>query len=96
MNMNSYYLVVEEWNYPTESGRNILDDFDTESDAMDCALKSANFEKQNFVDNCGDARNIEEMIQLYDNEYPGYIITPKNCSDPFFYVTKVIEVNKFK
>ena len=93
--MSKYYIVVDEWNYPNESGHNIIDDFDTEKDAMECAFNSINFESVNFKNNCGDALPINEVKPFGKDEYRGYIITPKNCSDPYFYFVKVIEVNKF-
>ena len=42
--MKEYFIVVEEWNYPCESGRNIINDFDDYKSAMACAYNYINFE----------------------------------------------------
>lgn len=91
----SYFIVVEEWNYPCESGRNVLEDFDTMEEAMEYALAKAKEEVSNYNENCGDSLPIAVMNGNCGNEQSGYIISPKNGTDNYFYVTKVVEVKKF-
>lgn len=49
-----YYIVINEWNYPTESGREFIDDFDTIQEAETCAESECDKELDNFIEACGD------------------------------------------
>jgi len=44
-----YYIVVNEWNYPTESGRDIIGDFDTIEEAEKVAYSQCSQEMENFA-----------------------------------------------
>lgn len=43
-----YFIVVCEWNYPTESGRDIIGDYDTRKEAERAAKKEYDDEFDNF------------------------------------------------
>lgn len=43
-----YFIVVCEWNYPTESGREIIDDCDTREEAERVAKRQYDDEFDNF------------------------------------------------
>lgn len=45
-----YYIVVNEWNYPTESGREIIGDYDTLEEAKAVAKEQYNNELANFLE----------------------------------------------
>jgi hypothetical protein len=45
----TYYIVVNEWNYPTESGRDIIGDFDTIEEAEQVASQQVEEERDNFL-----------------------------------------------
>lgn len=44
-----YYIVVNEWLYPTESGRDIIGDFDTLEEAEQVAAQQVEEERDNFL-----------------------------------------------
>ena len=68
-----FYIVFNEWNYPTESGRDYVGDFDTREEAAQAA--EAEFEKEwdNFQDvthglyreACGVFNNEQGEIEGY-------------------------------
>ena len=43
-----YYIVMNEWNYPTESGRDFVGDFDTRHEAVLAAGEEYDKEFDNF------------------------------------------------
>lgn len=45
-----YYIVINEWNYPTESGREFIGDFDTLEEAREASKKEYENEYDNFLD----------------------------------------------
>ena len=85
-----YFVVVEEWNYPCESGRNIVDDFDTYDEALAKSMDMCENEMDNFCDNIkGDCLNPEEM----SGDERGVIITSKMGLDKFYYACRIFEIN---
>lgn len=84
--MPPYWLVWEEWNYPTESGREPHPvTFDMEEGAIAACMELAESERANFAGNgmdglpparCGD----------------GFIITTKMGLDPFYYYARFMKV----
>ena len=46
----TYYIVMNEWNYPTESGREFVGDFDSSMDAEFAAMSECNREEDNFLE----------------------------------------------
>ena len=49
--MSIYYIVVNEWNYENNSGREIIGDFDTLDEAERVAEFQYNEEYENFLQN---------------------------------------------
>ena len=80
-----YYIVINEWNYPTNSGREFLGDYDIESEAEDIAKQEYEKEYDNFLDNVdGDIWN--EGSGRMVNEYmdcEGYVLR-SNQKELFF------------
>jgi hypothetical protein len=66
-----YYIVMNEWNYPTESGRDFVGDYDTREEAVAAAEAEYEKEKDNFFevtsggwynDACGQFNNEDGSI----------------------------------
>ena len=81
-----YYIIVTEWDYPTESGRDIIDDFNTIEMARRVAKEEVDKECNNFLE-----RNIcikGEIIK--NNEIIGYQVYTK---DGRYFRSRIIEIN---
>lgn len=102
-----YYVVVEEWLYPTESGRNIIGAFDVSSQASDQAesvlLKArelAEAEEENFEINCKvdclpatQYCNVNGYNANMSKDEIGYIITSKIGLDNWYYAVRIIPIS---
>ena len=85
-----YFIVVEEWNYPYESGREIAEVYDTYEEALEKAKSLCEDEMDNFCDNIGgDCLNPEEL----GGDNKGVIITSKMGLDNFYYACRIFEVD---
>ena len=89
--MDSYYIAVEEWLYPTESGRNIVDDFDTKDEAVAYAKRAAGEEMDNFSAATGDDPLPPDEIA--DEGQSGAIVTAKNGLDDWYYAIRVFRID---
>ena len=88
---SKYYIVVTEWLYPTESGREVITDFDTKDEALVRCFELCDDELDNYAQACGvDYLAPEQYKDVEGNE--GVAITPKNGLDEWFFQAKVIEV----
>lgn len=78
-----YYIVINEWLYPTESGRDFVGTFDTLEEAVKAAKNEYDVEFQNFRDMngvymaaCGEVANSKTMeltgFSLNSSEYEEY------------------------
>jgi len=86
--MTPYYLVVEEWNYPTESGREVYaDTFDTKAEAL---AKCELIAKDEFVTNFAAAVGQDALPPGRCED--GTLVTTKMGLDPFYYYARVITV----
>lgn len=82
-----YYLVVEEWNYPTESGHDVFDrTYDSKEEALAMCEYLASLESVTFH------ANAKQDALPPEQYYTGYIITTKAGLDPFYYYARVVEV----
>lgn len=91
INMNAkYYIVVSEWNYPTESGREVITDFDTKDEALVRCFELCHDELDNYGLACGDYLAPEQYKD--DDGVEGVIVTSKNGLDEWYFKTKIIEV----
>lgn len=88
---SKYYIVVTEWLYPTESGRDVITDFDTKDEALVRCFELCDDELDNYGLVCGDYLAPEQ----YEDEDggTGVIVTAKNGLDEWYFKAKVIEVN---
>lgn len=90
---NRYYIAIEEWLYPTESGREFIDDFDTFEDAVKCAKELCESETYNFSHATGCDPLPPAVVELKpDGKSIRYVITPKNGLDDWWYSVKVVEM----
>lgn len=89
-NENPYYIVMEEWNYPCESGRNFVKDYDTFDEAMNCARKRCEEEETNFCENVKEDCLPAESFGG-PGEDSGFIVTTRMGLDDFYYRCIVIE-----
>ena len=87
---SKYYIVVTEWLYPNESGREVITDFDTKDEALVKCFELCDDELDNYSQVCGDYLTPEQYKDVEGNE--GVAITPKNGLDEWFFQAKVIEV----
>ena len=89
--MNSkYYIVVTEWLYPNESGREVITDFDTKDEGLVRCFELCDDEVDNYGQACGDYLPPEHFIDKDGVE--GVTITSKNGLDDWFFNAKIVEV----
>ena len=87
-----YYIVAEEWLYPTERGRDLVDDFDTYEDALARARELCKDEMFNFAQatRC-DPSNPTAFISP-DGSRQGVMIADNKGLDDWWYAAKIIPV----
>ena len=82
-----YFLVVEEWNYPTESGQDpdqvVYYSLD---EALDACEVMARAEMHNF----SDVTELDCLPPARCDD--GFILTTKMGLDPFYYFVRVVPV----
>lgn len=85
-----YYILVNEWNYPTESGREIIGDFDDLQDAEYHAKDECEREFDNFQEVCKDYYR-DGSGYFNDGNSTGYIMhSSQDESMDFFFRSVVI------
>lgn len=88
MTRSNYYIIVSEWNYPAESGRDVYSDtFDKKEDAFSKAKELAEGE----VDNCEYLNGYIDEHKPKEEHY-GYVL--KNSKYPPYFVVRVLEIEK--
>lgn len=87
---SKYYIVVTEWQYPTESGREVISDFDTKDEALVRCFELCDDELDNYVLVCDDYLPPEQYKNKDGTE--GVIVTAKNGTDNWYFKAKIIEV----
>lgn len=87
---NKYYIVVTEWLYPDESGREVITDFDNKDEALTRCFELCDDELDNYGLVCGDYLAPEQYKDKDGNE--GVTITSKNGLDDWFFNAKIVEV----
>lgn len=89
-----YYLLVDEWNYPTESGREPHSEtFDTLDGALRFAKNTAEAEEPTFEDCTGLDCLCAEECAPSNGDCGSVMVTCKNGLDPWYFATRVIKVN---
>jgi hypothetical protein len=86
---NKYYIVVTEWLYPTESGRDLCGDYDTYEQAMEVAKQLVEAERK---DNWCEATRTDPSTVDYYIDSDGYIITDVSGLEDWWFQAKVIKV----
>ena len=67
---NAYYIVVTEWLYPTESGRELCDDYDTYERALEVARQLVEDERR---DNWSEATHTDPSTIDFNCDSNSYI-----------------------
>jgi hypothetical protein len=87
---NAYYIVVTEWLYPTESGRDLCNDCDTYEQALETARQLVEDERR---DNWSEATHTDPSTIDFNRDSNGYIITDKSGLEDWWFQAKIIKVN---
>lgn len=90
MNNDKYYIVVAEWLYPTESGRDVIADLDTKDEALVSCFELCDDELDKYGLACGDYLASKQYKDKDGNE--GVVITSKNGLDEWYFKAKIVEV----
>lgn len=85
----TYYIVFNEWNYPTESGREFVGDFDSRLDAEFAAKSETDKEEDNFFKVNGSVSKGPMVDE--DMNCLGYILTPTEHRLNHFFRSVIIE-----
>lgn len=93
-----YYIVINEWNYPTESGRDLIATYDLYEEALNCIEDEYNKEKQNFIDvNNGLYKEACGAYQDDSGKTIGYMLHSSQYEDEDMYFRSfIIEVEAWK
>lgn len=104
--MNLYYIIVTEWNYPTESGHEVYDYYDSLDVTKAWVKKIGDNEWNNFQKVCGDIYSeasglytTETRIQTNDPSKVKIVDVPEYCihssqyeENDFWFRVRVIPV----
>lgn len=92
-----YFIVVDEWNYPTSSGREVIGDYDTLEEAKSVANFEYDNEYSNFIEVNGET--YEEAcgeVVGENGESTGFIInSSKNETENMWFYSRIIHVTGF-
>ena len=91
--MPDYYMLVEEWLYPTESGKDPCEyTWDTPDEAMAYAEAKVREEEKNFPSatacDCLPAARCEPC----NGDAGSFIVTTKDGVEPWYYACRVFKV----
>jgi len=89
-----YFIVVNEWKYPNNTGREIVDDFDTLEEAEIAAETEYQNELDNFLEVNDGEMYREACGKLIDVNYEtiGYVInSSQNESENMFFRSIIIK-----
>lgn len=91
--MPPYYIIIEEWLYPTESGREPVDvTFDTRDEALEFSETLGEKELEAFENQTGvDPLNPQRYVPAC-GDIGGTIVTAKNGLDPWYYAARVYKI----
>ena len=85
---NKYYVVVTEWLYPTESGREAMSDWNT----FEEALNECHTLVLDEVYNYSEATNCDPTQISLNSNQNGYLITDSKGLEDWWFQAKIIEV----
>ena len=86
-----YFIVTQEWLYPTESGRDLVGDFDTLEEALEVAKELYEEERDNFLKVNKTICNMLSGPIMEDEGIRGYILNSTYKPTNSFFRTVVIE-----
>lgn len=87
----SYFIVIEEWTFPTESGREPSRyTFDTLAEALVECLRLAEEALPDFFNNGVGEEGDVLPPEMYND---GYIVTTKAGLDPYYYYARAVRVD---
>ena len=93
-----YYIVFNEWNYPTESGREYIGDYDTRAEAEIVVTTQGMDEWDNFLKVNNDI--YREASGLYHNDdgtIAGYMIhSSQHEEEDMYFRSYIIEIDAWK
>lgn len=86
-----YYIVFNEWNYPTESGREYIGDYDTRAEAEIVVTTQGMDEWDNFQEVTGGLyREASGLFHNEDDSIAGYQIHSSQWEEEDFCFRSVI------
>jgi hypothetical protein len=84
-----YYLVVNEWNYPDESGRDFVGDYDSKEEAFKASEKEYNREYDIFL----EVNKGEIYSEACGESDLGYILNSSKFEEEnMYFLSRVIEI----
>ena len=81
-----YFIVINEWSYPVESGREIVEDFDNIEPAIYQAKSECAIELETFEKVCNGHCEVRRMVDNYGNT-TGFILR----KDDFFFRSVIVK-----
>ena len=92
-----YYIVFNEWNYPTESGREYIGDYDTREEAETVVTTQGMDEWDNFLEVNGDIYREASGLYHNDDGIAGYMIHSSQYEEEDMYFRSyIIEIDAWK
>ena len=90
-----YYIIITEWNYPTESGRDIIDTtFDTRQEAEEEARIRLMYEDDNYYNIMGFSACFTSHIE--DGVIKYVALTPPLEDCNFYFLIRIVEIEAIK
>ena len=87
-----YYIVINEWNYPTESGRTLIGDYDTLEEAEEVSKRE--YEKE--YDNFQEINNWNIYSEACGKTKFGYMLnSSKYEEENMYFISRIIEIKTF-
>jgi hypothetical protein len=86
---NKYYIVVTEWLYPTESGREVMSDWNTFEEALNECHTLVLEEVYNYT----DVTNCDPTPITLNSNQNGYLITDGKGLEDWWFQAKIIEID---
>lgn len=87
-----YYIVINEWNYPTESGRTLIGDYDTLEEAEEVSKNEYEKEYNNFQ----EVNKGEIYSEACGKTSEGYMLnSSKYEEENMYFISRIIEIDSF-
>lgn len=87
-----YFIVVNEWLYPAESGHDVVESYNVWEHALNCAKRECEHELKTYSEVCG-CDPLQPAAVVAENGLPEkFIITAKNGLDEWWFASRVIIV----